>query len=127
MAFHVRDPETDALVRRLAKKEGVGLTEAVKLAVQAKLNDASRVPLGEKLKKIAEEHVRAALRVSEIEVIAITDEVGRAALDAFERYGKGRGHPAQLNMGDCFAYGAARTMAVPLLYKGNDFAETDSA
>lgn len=73
----------------------------------------------------AEEHVRAALAAAEIQVIAITDEIGRAALDAFERYGKGRGHPAQLNLGDCFAYAAARTLAVPLLYKGDDFAETD--
>ena len=55
MAFHVRDPETDTLVRRLARQEGVGLTEAVKRAVQAKLDDASHVPLREKLKRIADE------------------------------------------------------------------------
>ena len=57
-------------------------------------------------------------------MIPITDEIGRAALDAFDRYGKGRGHPAQLNMGDCFAYGAAMTLGVPLLFKGDDFAKT---
>jgi len=47
-----------------------------------------------------------------------------AALDAFERYGKGR-HPARLNMGDCFAYACARTRGVPLLFKGDDFSQTD--
>lgn len=49
----------------------------------------------------------------------------RAAATAFERYGKGRGHPAQLNFGDCLAYAVAKTHGVPLLYKGTDFALTD--
>ncbi len=48
----------------------------------------------------------------------------RAALDAHDRFGKGR-HPARLNMGDCFAYACARTHNVPLLFKGEDFALTD--
>ena len=51
-------------------------------------------------------------------------ELGMAALDAFVRYGKGR-HPARLNLGDCFAYALAKTLDVPLLYKGDDFAKTD--
>src|SRR5215210_3352372 len=66
------------------------------------------------------------LRQTEVEIIPITAEIGRAALAAFERYGKGR-HPARLNMGDCFAYACARTLGVPLLYKGDDFAQTDIA
>jgi len=45
--------------------------------------------------------------------------------EAFERFGKGRGHPAQLNMGDCFAYAVARHYRVPLLFKGDDFGRTD--
>ena len=76
---------------------------------------------------LAEELVSDVLAAAKIEVIPITEEIGRAALDAFERYGKGRGHPAQLNMGDCFAYGAARVLGVPLLYKGDDFASTELA
>lgn len=72
----------------------------------------------------AEQQVRRFLAKARIAVTPITDEIGRAALDAFDRYGKGRGHKAQLNMGDCFAYGAAISLAVPLLYKGNDFAQT---
>jgi antitoxin VapB len=56
MAFHVRDGETDALVRELARREGVGLTEAVKLAVREKLQSGEKqVPLRERLKKIADE------------------------------------------------------------------------
>ena len=40
-------------------------------------------------------------------------------------YGKGSGHPAQLNFGDLFAYALARSRDIPLLFKGNDFAQTD--
>jgi ribonuclease VapC len=44
---------------------------------------------------------------------------------AFGRYGKGMGHPAKLNFGDCFAYALAKTRNLPLLFKGNDFSQTD--
>ena len=47
------------------------------------------------------------------------------AHDANVRYGKGSGHPAQLNFGDLFAYALARSRDIPLLFKGNDFAHTD--
>ena len=43
---------------------------------------------------------------------------------AFEHYGKGR-HPASLNFGDCFAYSLSKTSGQPLLFKGNDFTQTD--
>ncbi len=59
-----------------------------------------------------------------IEIIPITAEIGQAAIDAFERFGRGR-HPARLNMGDCFAYACARDLNVPLLFKGDDFPQTD--
>ncbi len=50
MPFHVRDPETDTLVRELARRRGVGLTEAVKLAVGAELHrEAQETPLRERI------------------------------------------------------------------------------
>jgi len=58
-----------------------------------------------------------------IEPVAMPETA--AALDAFDRYGRGSGHPADLNMGDCFAYAFAATRRLPLLYKGKDFAATD--
>ncbi len=48
-------------------------------------------------------------------------------VDAYLRYGKGTGHPAKLNFGDCFSYAMAKRANVPLLYKGNDFSQTDLA
>lgn len=71
--------------------------------------------------------VERALRIANVEIVPINEEIGGLALEAFERYGKGRGHKAQLNMGDCFAYACAKSLGVGLLYKGNDFAATDMA
>ncbi len=50
-----------------------------------------------------------------------------AAHDAFITYGKGNGHPAQLNFGDLFSYALAKSRDIPLLFKGDDFAQTDIA
>jgi ribonuclease VapC len=47
--------------------------------------------------------------------------------DAHIRFGKGTGHPARLNFGDCFSYALARRLGTPLLYKGDDFIHTDIA
>jgi len=58
------------------------------------------------------------------EIISITAEIGRGALTAFERFGRGR-HPAALNMVDCFAYACASVLDMPLLFKGDDFPLTD--
>jgi ribonuclease VapC len=73
----------------------------------------------------AEEDVREFLQIASIEVVPITDKEAETALGAFSRYGKGRGHPAQLNLGDCFAYAVARNYRASLLFKGEDFDKTD--
>lgn len=64
------------------------------------------------------------LSEADIEVIALTDPMGRMAVECFETYGKGR-HPARLNIVDCMSYACAKTLRVPLLFKGEDFAMTD--
>ena len=63
----------------------------------------------------------------QIEVLPIEPALGARALDAHAAFGKGTGHPARLNFGDCFAYAMAKQHGVKLLYKGNDFAQTDLA
>ena len=60
-----------------------------------------------------------------IEVIPITDATGRKAVLAYSRFGKGRGHPAQLNFGDCLSYACASERGSPILFKGADFLHTD--
>jgi ribonuclease VapC len=60
------------------------------------------------------------------DIVAIGRAEQRLALDAFDRFGKGH-HPARLNMGDCFAYACAKANGLPLLFKGDDFSQTDIA
>ncbi len=60
-----------------------------------------------------------------VEIVPFTFEQAQLALEAFKRYGKGRGKPAVLNYGDCFVYALARELDAPLLFKGDDFALTD--
>ena len=68
--------------------------------------------------------VEAYIRPLEIEVIAIAPTMVAAAVEAYQRFGKGR-HPAGLNFGDCFAYACARHLDIPLLYMDDDFPQTD--
>ena len=62
-----------------------------------------------------------------IAIIVFDAELAEVAFDAFRRYGKGQGHPAQLNIIDCAAYALAKVRDEPLLFKGADFAQTDIA
>ena len=72
----------------------------------------------------ASEALERYLALMEIKVVAVPPETASIALEAFDRYGKGR-HPARLNFGDCFAYACARHFAQPLMFKGADFPQTD--
>ncbi|MFA5940727.1 MAG: type II toxin-antitoxin system VapC family toxin [Sinimarinibacterium sp.] len=60
----------------------------------------------------------------EMSVEPVTARQADLAREAWRRYGKGR-HPAGLNMGDCFSYALARSSGEPLLFKGEDFTQTD--
>jgi ribonuclease VapC len=57
----------------------------------------------------------------------VTEVQVRIAREAYRDFGKGSGHPAQLNFGDCFAYALARATGEPLLFKGTDFTRTGIA
>jgi ribonuclease VapC len=65
------------------------------------------------------------IRLAGIEILPVTVEQGRLAREAYRDFGRGSGHPAKLNFGDCFAYALAKESGEALLYQGNDFAETD--
>jgi ribonuclease VapC len=73
----------------------------------------------------AEHDVREFLGMAGVCTVSITEREAEAALAAFSRYGRGRGHPAQLNLGDCFAYAMAKNHRRALLFKGEDFDKTD--
>lgn len=118
-AILVGEVDADALVARLQQARRrmtspLAVWETV-VAVARRLD----LPIPD-----ARDAVRAYLDLAGIEVQAVPPEAAEAALDAYDRFGKGR-HPAGLNFGDCFAYACARAHQVPLLYKGNDFPLTD--
>jgi ribonuclease VapC len=60
-----------------------------------------------------------------VEIIPFTAAQAKLARDAYRDYGKGSGHPARLNFGDCFAYALAKELGEPVLFKGDDFSKTD--
>ena len=62
---------------------------------------------------------------TEIMVETVTLTQARIARQAYRDFGKGSGHPARLNFGDCFSYALAKEFDEPLLYIGSDFSETD--
>lgn len=61
---------------------------------------------------------------AQISLLSVDAEQARIARDGFRKYGKGR-HPAGLNFGDCFSYALSRSLEQSLLFKGNDFPQTD--
>ncbi|MDR4307391.1 type II toxin-antitoxin system VapC family toxin [Chelatococcus sambhunathii] len=71
--------------------------------------------------------VRAFVETLRADEVPIVTEVAEFAIKTAGRFGKTVGHPANLNMGDCFAYACAKSKGVPLLYKGDDFSKTDIA
>jgi ribonuclease VapC len=61
---------------------------------------------------------------AQISLAPVDEEQANLARRAFRKFGKGR-HPAGLNFGDCFSYALTKALQEPLLFKGNDFSQTD--
>jgi ribonuclease VapC len=61
---------------------------------------------------------------AQVSLVPVDEEQADLARRAFRKYGKGR-HPAGLNFGDCFSYALSHALNEPLLFKGNDFNQTD--
>ncbi len=68
--------------------------------------------------------VEPLMSLIEAEIVAVTADTAQVAREAYATFGKGN-HPARLNFGDCFAYALAKQTGEPLLFKGDDFAQTD--
>lgn len=85
------------------------------------IGNLRRVPID-----VAALEVQSFIEEFDMQLITIGEAEALAAIHAHSRYGKGH-HPARLNMGDCFAYACARTHDARLLYKGDDFSQTDLA
>ncbi len=75
--------------------------------------------------EIAQKRLEDLELLMSLELIAFSPFQAILARDAWRRFGKGSGHKAQLNFGDCMAYALAKQQNQPLLFKGNDFSQTD--
>ena len=72
-----------------------------------------------------ERQIQTFLDETQITLAPMDTITASLAVKAFADYGKGRGHPAQLNLADCLSYACAKAQGVPLMYKGKDFSHTD--
>lgn len=120
VAMLTREPDADALVSALAT---AGRAETTPIAVYEAVLGLSRKRQWSVAE--AETHVGDFLRAAGVVIQPIEPETVHVALKAFARYGKGRGHPAGLNLGDCFIYAQAKISGASLLYTGDDFSKTD--
>jgi ribonuclease VapC len=88
------------------------------------MQEASMVTAGRLRDAIAWVELDELIRDTPLEVVAHDRKLAEIAREAFLRFGKGR-HPARLNCGDCASYALAKSLDIPLLFKGTDFAKTD--
>ena len=114
----LRDETDAALFADAIERASVRRVSAVNYVESAAVIDRSRNPVASR--KLDDFFREAALRVEAVDV-----EQARIAREAYRDFGKGSGHPAQLNFGDCFAYALAKQRNEPLLFKGQDFSRTD--
>lgn len=105
------------------------LSEALEAATQARIAAPTLVELFIVADRATSPRARSALddllRAADLQVEPFTAEHAAIARQAHRDYGRGTGHPARLNMGDCFSYALAKTTREPLLYTGQDFVHTD--
>lgn len=117
VAILLSEPEAWSMVRAVARDES-RLLGAPTLVEAAAVMHAKKGPGGE----VA---LDALLERSDIRVLPMSLAAARLARLAYGRFGKGVGDPAVLNYGDCLAYGVAMAEGEPLLFKGDDFSQTD--
>lgn len=124
--------ETSALVAIVfQEQETAAFTSAIARDVDPRMSAASYFEAGivtdayrdPVLSRRLDEYVREA----GIAIEPVTEEQARVAREAYRDFGKGSGHPAQLNFGDCFGYALAKVTGEALLFKGDDFIHTDVA
>jgi ribonuclease VapC len=117
IAIIANDPERPALLQAMLDSPSVRMSAGSLLETSIVVDR-----LGDPVASRRLDDLLAALGVEVVEMTREQAEIGRAA---YRDFGKGSGHPAGLNLGDCFAYALARQTREPLLFKGEDFAHTD--
>jgi ribonuclease VapC len=122
--------DSSALIAIVTKeKDGPALARKIDEAARVSMSAATYLETAIVLDKPRDPARSARLDelILDLEMVIepVTFEQARIARQAYRDYGKGSGHPANLNFGDCFSYALAREKREPILYKGDDFVRTD--
>ena len=122
--------DTSVLVAILrAEPDAAGFLEVIRATLPRRISAATYVELGVVIDgpgdPIASRRLDDFLGRMSIVIEPVTETQARIAREAYRDFGKGSGHPAGLNFGDCLAYALARELNEPLLFKGDDFRHTD--
>ena len=117
IALLLDEAETDGFVAAIAA--------ASNRLVSAPTYVETAIVIVARLGLAAKEQLDRLLSELAIEVVPLTRDQAAVAVLAYRQYGKGGGHGAGLNFGDCFTYALAKSRDEPVLFKGNDFARTD--
>ncbi|MBB5353866.1 ribonuclease VapC [Haloferula luteola] len=117
LAIFLEEPEQDTFIDAILRADHPRLSAAnyleICLRVDGAFNEAGRQAFDELLATL------------ELEIVPVTVSQAKTARIANRLFGRGSGHKARLNYGDCFAYALAKESDLPLLFKGNDFLHTD--
>ena len=113
----------------LEERDSRQYAEAIDGADRARMSAATYIEIGIVIDKRRDPPLSRGMdrfiTAAAIGIEPVTERQARIAREAYRDYGKGSGHPARLNFGDCFAYALARDMDEPLLFKGDDFSHTE--
>ena len=117
MAIIFEEGEAESFARTLSRARSNRISAGTYLESSIVVDGRSNAVLSGRLDEL--------LHVHAIAVEPVTERQATLARQAYRDYGRGSGHPAALNFGDCFSYALAKDLGEPLLYKGEDFAHTD--
>ncbi|MFI5729116.1 type II toxin-antitoxin system VapC family toxin [Kribbella sp. NPDC051587] len=122
--------DTSALIAILrAEPDAADFAEAIEAAPSRRMSAATfleaAVVIDSQRNPVVSRRFDELVGAAEIQIEPVTEAHARIAREAYRDFGKGSGHPAGLNFGDCFAYALAQDSGEPLLFKGNDFSQTD--
>jgi len=117
IALLLGEPETADFVAAVAATPNRLISGPTYLETAVVMHVRSELEAQEKLDRLLSE--------LSAEIVPFFYDHAGLALAAYRRYGKGSGHPAGLNFGDCFTHALAKLRDEPVLFKGNDFSRTD--
>ncbi len=119
VAIALNEPDRDRLIDALLDEADPKMSAATAVEVAAVL-----------IRRMAPEDFRRVQRLIDqlgIRTVPVDDDHAASAIRAYRDFGRGSGHRARLNLGDCYSYALADVTGEPLLYVGEDFSHTDLA